>query len=39
MWWFGWSPRDVDNLTLDETARWLEQANRQIKAQYSKAAI
>lgn len=28
--------RDLEDLTLDEIERWLNQANRQIKAKYSK---
>ncbi|MDH2999173.1 phage tail protein [Chelonobacter oris] len=38
-WWYGWQPSELDELTLDEVEQWLKQANRQIKAKYSKAAI
>ena len=37
--WFGFQPSELEDMTLDEVERWLEQANRQIKAKYTKAAI
>ncbi|NNI07732.1 GpE family phage tail protein [Pasteurella multocida] len=39
MWWFGWQPSEAENLTLEEIERWLNQAQRQIKAQYTKATL
>ncbi|WP_112122441.1 MULTISPECIES: GpE family phage tail protein [Pasteurellaceae] len=38
-WWFGFAHSELEDMTLDEVSRWLEQANRQIKAKYTKAAI
>ncbi|MGX2951455.1 GpE family phage tail protein [Ursidibacter sp. B-7004-1] len=38
-WWFGWQPSELENLTIDEIERWIKQAERQVKAEYSKAAI
>ncbi|QEY23551.1 GpE family phage tail protein [Neisseria animalis] len=35
-WWFGFSPGDLDGLSPDEIVAWQRQANRQIKAKYSK---
>ncbi|NUE66724.1 MULTISPECIES: GpE family phage tail protein [Snodgrassella] len=35
-WWFGFSPADIDEMSLDEILQWQQQANRQIKAKYSK---
>jgi hypothetical protein len=38
-WWFGFAPLELEELTLDEIERWYKQAQRQMKAQYTKAAI
>lgn len=35
-WWFGFEPGSLDGMTLDEVTEWQKQANRQIKAKYSK---
>ncbi|MBI0158025.1 MULTISPECIES: GpE family phage tail protein [Snodgrassella] len=35
-WWFGFSPADIDEMSLEEILQWQQQANRQIKAKYSK---
>lgn len=35
-WWYGWTQRDIDELTLDEFERWLNEANRQVKAGYTR---
>ncbi|MBF0752240.1 MULTISPECIES: GpE family phage tail protein [unclassified Pasteurella] len=37
--WFGFSYSDLEEMTLDDVERWLTQARRQIKANYTKAAI
>jgi len=37
--WFSFQPSELEDMTLDEVECWLEQANRQIKAKYTKAAI
>ena len=37
--WFGFSHSDLEEMTLDDIERWLTQAQRQIKANYTKAAI
>ncbi|WP_432419350.1 GpE family phage tail protein [Gallibacterium anatis] len=37
--WFGFSHSELEEMTLDEIERWLIQAQRQIKANYTKAAI
>nr|DAQ81096.1 MAG TPA: hypothetical protein [Caudoviricetes sp.]DAX41050.1 MAG TPA: hypothetical protein [Caudoviricetes sp.] len=33
-WWFGWSVQEIYELPIDEFADWLDEANRQIKANY-----
>ncbi|HDR1412484.1 GpE family phage tail protein [Pasteurella multocida] len=38
-WWFSWNVSEIEEMTLDELSTWLEQANRQIKAGYSKATL
>ncbi len=38
-WWFGWSLTELNECYVDEINLWLKQAQRQIKARYSKAAI
>ena len=35
-WWFGFAPGMIDEMSLDEILIWQQQANRQIKAKYSK---
>ncbi|OBX86882.1 phage tail protein [Haemophilus sp. CCUG 66565] len=37
--WFGFQPSELEEMTLDDIERWLNQAKRQIKANYTKAAI
>jgi len=37
--WFGFAHSELEEMTLDEVERWLIQAQRQIKANYTKAAI
>nr|DAK85453.1 MAG TPA: hypothetical protein [Caudoviricetes sp.] len=37
--WFGFSHSDLEEMMLDDIERWLTQAQRQIKANYTKAAI
>jgi len=37
--WFGFQPSELEEMTLDDIERWLTQAQRQIKANYTKAAI
>lgn len=37
--WFGFQPSELEEMTLDEVERWIIQAERQIKARYTKAAI
>ncbi|RGE47410.1 hypothetical protein MHD_10290 [Mannheimia granulomatis] len=39
MWWYGWQPSEVEEMTLEEIERWLKQARRQVDAKYIKAAI
>ncbi|MFB6349513.1 GpE family phage tail protein [Moraxella marmotae] len=38
-WWFGFAPSELENMSLLDIERWLKQANRQIKAKYTKAAF
>lgn len=38
-WWFGFAPKDLDDLTLEDVQKWLSQANRQIKARYTKTVL
>ncbi|WP_322785348.1 GpE family phage tail protein [Gallibacterium anatis] len=38
-WWFGWQPSELEEMTLDDVSIWYQQAKRQIKANYTKAAI
>ncbi|WP_132501254.1 GpE family phage tail protein [Nicoletella semolina] len=38
-WWYGWQPSELENLTLEEIKRWLNQAQRQINAKYTKVAM
>ena len=35
-WWFGFAPEAIKRMTITEIIRWQEQANRQIKAGFSK---
>lgn len=37
--WFGFPPSELEEMTLEEVERWLKQAERQINANYTKAAI
>ncbi|WP_084703371.1 MULTISPECIES: GpE family phage tail protein [Pasteurellaceae] len=37
--WFGFPHSDLEEMTLNDLERWLKQAQRQIKANYTKAAI
>ncbi|MDD0824377.1 GpE family phage tail protein [Mannheimia sp. AT1] len=39
MWWYGWQPSEVEEMTLEDIERWLKQAQRQVNAQYTKAAV
>ncbi|RZN51776.1 GpE family phage tail protein [Avibacterium paragallinarum] len=38
-WWFGWGISELEQLYLDDLDVWLTQAERQIKAGYTKAAM
>ena len=35
-WWFNFSPADIEEMSLEELMEWQKQANRQLKAKYSK---
>lgn len=35
-WWYGWSMEDIDGLYVEDFAILQQEANRQIKAGYSK---
>ncbi|MCS4532775.1 GpE family phage tail protein [Neisseria montereyensis] len=35
-WWFGWSPDEIDNLSIDDFLVYQKEAARQIKAGYGK---
>ncbi|MBP8043277.1 MAG: GpE family phage tail protein [Neisseria sp.] len=35
-WWFGFAPAHIEEMPLEEIIEWQKQANRQIKAKYSK---
>jgi len=35
-WWFGWSLREIDELSLEEFEDFQKEAARQIKAGYQK---
>nr|DAT21894.1 MAG TPA: hypothetical protein [Caudoviricetes sp.] len=35
-WWFGFSPKTIEEMSPDEILIWQQQANRQVKAEYSK---
>jgi len=35
-WWFGFAPSVMEEMSPEEILIWQEQANRQVKAKYSK---
>lgn len=35
-WWYGWSVAEIDDLWIDDFVAFQREANRQIKANYSK---
>lgn len=38
-WWFGWGISEINEMPFQELWKWTEQANRQIKAGYTKATL
>ncbi|MGQ0287484.1 GpE family phage tail protein [Pasteurellaceae bacterium 22721_9_1] len=38
-WWYGWNVSEIEQMSLAELQTWMEQANRQIKAGYTKATL